>query len=935
MKSLLFTSLLILFYPFINIGQINYKGIPNFYDELKQEIPIEVLPEVNVRKLESEDRQENSRLKKMRYADMIDVDISPETHGIWNVIEDEKIWYMSIKSSGAFSLSLIFDQFRLPVGAKLYIYSVDKQHVRGAFTYKNNKLSYILPIAPIRGDEIILEYHEPYNVDFSGELHISEVAHDYKNIFNYLSKEEKGFGDSGDCNININCDEDELWQLLKHSVCKITYNGWLCTGALINNTKEDSYPYLLTANHCINNNYDASVAMFYFNYESPECINQDGILDQVISGSSIVATPPEKTIDFSLLELSSEPPPGYKPYFAGWSRDISNPSSVISLHHPRGDIKKITKSLDGAETGDYGEGYNLDAHWWIDQWDSGTTEGGSSGSPLFDQNGRIIGDLTGGEANCEYNYNDYYQQLYHSWQDFADPEDQLKTWLDPLNLGVITLNGYLPYDTIPTKLRASFKDTIITLAWNHVEDTAKILHYYVYRNSVKLDSVKASEYTDTLAFKSTLYKYHVTAKYIMPIDYESKQSNTVFIRTMNAIGLPFTETFEDGFIPDNWYEERTNDTVGWQYTSGGFDGILDTAFEGSLNAYFYNDYGESSKLVLPKFEFSAYTNLKLTFYMHMQEFNNDVHNLRILYSEADSLEWKILKTYDTSIEEWVKREIPLPNLSDNYKIAFEGVGLRGFGICIDSIAIIEDGEYINPTILVDKTIICISDSIEYSTNLDNTYKLLWNFGSSAMPSKAIGEGPHWVKYVSSGIKSAELIVDDTYSSNDYDVAVVYELPDVPTFTNNGNTLISSADVGNQWYFNGSPILDATDKTYVIENDGNYFVEVANSFNCVSASEEQYMMAIDIDDFEYENSIVGLKVYPNPNRGQFTIEAEFINSDKFYYKIIDLTGKIMQFGTLDTDKQNQIIDFKNSKYGIYYIQIYSTNKYYTSKLFIKK
>ena len=188
MKSYLFITLLIILFPFINFGQINYKGVPAFHDELKQEIPIEILPELNIMKLEREDRHDNSRLKKMRFAKMIDVDISPETRGIWNVVKDEKIWYMSIKSPGAYSLSLIFDQYRLPVGSNLVIYSADKIHIRGAFTYKNNKPNNILPVAPIKGDEIILEYHEPLNVEFKGELHISEVAHDYKNIFNLSYK---------------------------------------------------------------------------------------------------------------------------------------------------------------------------------------------------------------------------------------------------------------------------------------------------------------------------------------------------------------------------------------------------------------------------------------------------------------------------------------------------------------------------------------------------------------------------------------------------------------------------------------------------------------------------------------------------------------------------------------------------------------------------
>ncbi|MCK5169870.1 MAG: T9SS type A sorting domain-containing protein [Bacteroidales bacterium] len=940
MKYFFIIAVFLILFPYQDFGQIIDKGTPTFNTKQEKEIPVIVLPEINIKKLQREDNKHTElKLKSLRFAQMIEVDISPEYKGIWESNPNgDRIWYLKIKSTGAYSLSILFDHYRLPIGSKLYVYSIDHKHVRGSFTYKNNKWNNILPIAPVKGDEIVLEYHEPKDVDFHGELHISSIAHDYKNVFNYLSKSTKGFGDSGDCNVNINCDDDDLWQLLKHSVCKITYNGWLCSGALINNTQHNGQPYFLTANHCINYPGDASAAVFYFNYESLDCENTDGRKDQTISGSTIIATPPEETIDFSLLELTVPPPPSYKPYYAGWNRDVVDPTSVTSIHHPSGDIKKITKSYDGATTGDYGEGYNEFAHWWIDEWDEGTTEGGSSGSPLFDQNGRLIGDLTGGDASCSYNYNDYYQQFYRSWQDFSEPDYRLKPWLDPINSGVISLNGYLPYDTIPSQLKASLVDTVIYLFWNEVIDTANIEFYYIYRNSVKLDSVGTANYTDTLASKNTLYKYFVTAKYKFPLEYESLPSNTVFVRTMDPLTLPFVETFEDQyFIPDYWYEERSNDTVGWEFQEGGFDGILDTAFEGSINAYFFNENSETSKLVLPRFNLSAYTNVKLSFYMHMQEFNNDVHNLRVLYKETDSLNWKSLRTYNTSIEEWEKKEISLPNLSPNYQIALEGVGLRGFGICIDSVSITEDGKFVDPDLIFNKNCICIYDSIEFSTTLDPSYDLYWDFGNNAIPTDTIGPGPHWVKYSSSGIKSVQLIVNDTYIKQDIEAVVVFDSLVIPSFTNIGNELISSSENGNQWYFNGSPVDGATNKTYIIEEDGDYFVEVTNSFNCKSVSESQYMIVNDIEEFvEDINKNSGIKIYPNPNKGSFILQIETVKTeDQYNYKIVDISGRIIQSGIINSFEKNKNIEILNPNEGIYFIQIYSPNYYFTSKILIKK
>lgn len=939
MKYLYFIIFIFLIIPYQNFGQISDNGVPSFNSQ-KKDIPIVILPEVNVKKLEKEDRQHaKSKLKSVRFAQMIDQDLSPEYDGVWeNSSDGGKIWYLKIKSAGAYSLSLVFDQYRLPIGASLFVYSSDQKHVRGAFTYKNNKPNNIFSIAPVLGDEIVIEYHEPQNVDFKGELHISDIAHDYKNVFNYLSKSTKGFGNSGSCNININCDDNELWQLLKHSVCKITYNGWLCSGALINNTQQNGYPYFLTANHCIDNSEDAAVAKFYFNYESINCELTDGPTDQVVTGSELIATPPSKTIDFSLLKLSEYPPASYKPYFAGWNRDVVDPVSVTSIHHPQGDVKKITKSYDGAVTGDYGEGFNEFTHWWIDAWDEGTTEGGSSGSPLFDQQGKLIGDLTGGDASCTYNYNDYYQKIYHSWKDFSEPNYQLKTWLDPNNSEVVSLNGYLPFDTIPSQLKASLIDTAVHLSWNSVVNEQSIEFYYIYRNSIKIDSITECNYNDTLAFKNTLYKYCITAKYNTPYAYESLPSNLIYINILSPLTIPFVETFEEeGFIPDNWYEERSNDTVGWVIKSGGFEGENDSAFEGVLNAYFYNDNNERAKLVLPKFDLSTVTNAKLTFYVKMPEFNNDVHHLRILYKNSDSVKWENIRTYSTSIDKWEKKEVSLPNLSSNYQIAFEGIGLRGFGICIDSVLVSEDENAINPVFFVNKNEFCIYDSVLVSTILDNTNTLFWNFGKTAIPSDTIGLGPFWVKYNTPGIKPVQLIVNDTYVKQDNDVFVVYNSPVTPHFINVGNELISTAVIGNQWYLNNYPILGATNRSYIIEEDGEYFVEVSNSYGCKTYSESKYMVANDIEEVdEYINNSVSIKIYPNPNSGNFNIQFDATSfEDQIYYKITNIAGITIQSGTIESQEKIKNINLGKSTEGIYFIQIISTDNSYTSKILIKK
>ena len=74
-------------------------------------------------------------------------------------------------------------------------------------------------------------------------------------------------------------------------------------------------------------------------------------------------------------------------------------------------------------------------HWRIDAWEDGTTEGGSSGSPLFNDDKQVIGQLHGGVASCFNNINDYYGRLALSF-------DYIKEWLDPDSSGVTSINGY-------------------------------------------------------------------------------------------------------------------------------------------------------------------------------------------------------------------------------------------------------------------------------------------------------------------------------------------------------------------------------------------------------------------------------------------------------------------------------------------------------------
>ena len=80
-------------------------------------------------------------------------------------------------------------------------------------------------------------------------------------------------------------------------------------------------------------------------------------------------------------------------------------------------------------------------HVRITDWDLGTTEPGSSGSPLFDQNHRIIGQLHGGYAACGNDDSDWYGRFFTSWTGGGSPTNRLSDWLDPISTGQPALDG--------------------------------------------------------------------------------------------------------------------------------------------------------------------------------------------------------------------------------------------------------------------------------------------------------------------------------------------------------------------------------------------------------------------------------------------------------------------------------------------------------------
>ncbi len=406
-----------------------------------------LLPQVDWQKVKEEDKNTSGA---NRFALAIPVDFSPRNAGQWTELPNGgRIWRLKIKSEGAKSLRFLFDDFWLPENAQLYIYDEHKQYLIGALTSRNNKESRKLGTDLIRHHTVILEYYEPRKVKGQGRFHLHRVDHGYRSESYFFAKDKMGTSilNADTCNININCPQGDDWQDEKRGVVRVTLTGqsgsFFCTGSLINNTAQDGQPLVLSANHCIIQNAQnfTDTWVFTFNLESSSCESNEPLEALSISGATLLA----RTLnsDFQLLKLSTEIPFSYNVYFNGWNRAETLPTRTTSIHHPRGDIKKISVDNDPATSTAYLENQvNANETHLRVIWEEGTTEGGSSGSPLFDQDQLIIGQLHGGQASCELPFApDWYGKFSLSWDARAQPTERLQDWLDPIAQDVMSLGG--------------------------------------------------------------------------------------------------------------------------------------------------------------------------------------------------------------------------------------------------------------------------------------------------------------------------------------------------------------------------------------------------------------------------------------------------------------------------------------------------------------
>lgn len=411
---------------------------------------------------------------------LTDIDLNK---GTWTYLNDgSKIWQVSIAVPDAKAIAVFYDKFNLPEGVQLFLTNKAGNQILGAYTSENNSEYGNFVNEEVIGDVVNLEMNIAANVAVKDiKFHIDKVTAYYRGVSALVQRfgdadqvvaaRPTGIGDASSCHVNANCPAGSTepgWAKSKAASVQITMGNGLCSGTLINNTANTQggqcTPLVLLASHCEgSNSTDNSTFsgwVFKFNFQSASCEgNSSNDNGSTRTGATFKArskfpsfTGNSAVADFLLVQMIGNPPT--TAYLAGWNRNTNLAQNedyprFIGFHHPAGDLKKLVYIENMYANGSFNQTAVPNTHWrtFALNASSGGTEGGSSGSGLFDFEGLLIGDLSGGPGSsgpcAPMGTEADYCKLSYAWENQFDQTStpgaasRLKDWLDPINTGAM------------------------------------------------------------------------------------------------------------------------------------------------------------------------------------------------------------------------------------------------------------------------------------------------------------------------------------------------------------------------------------------------------------------------------------------------------------------------------------------------------------------
>jgi len=410
------------------LSQLNKSGSPLSWNPGLNISPLDNwhdLPVLNTDAFFAQDVQDGlSKDKPYRFAYPLVVNISLSSHGEWSSVHNGgRIWRLGLRSTDAYSMTVNFTDFNIPEGSYVYIYNNDRTDYLGPLGWDDNKAGIEFSMRPITGDKIVIEYYEPVENFGEGKLKIGSIAHAYRNLHS------TDFGDKGCAHLLSFEEFPELKNISTSVMMMIVDNGTRAsTGVLVNNTRNDGTPYLLTSVQALIGDPESWV--FIANFNQDDCENDPGnCMSRALIGAEVLYT--DYVSGVALLRLKDTPRKEWKTFYSGWDFDALFSGKYVSIQHGLGRMQTIS-TFYGLPTSDYwGKWKTLK----LEGWNLGSTLPGAVGSPLFNSRGQLVSQFIGGNEKCGNSDEEFFCRVKESWS-------ELRQYLDPIGSSSGAYIGY-------------------------------------------------------------------------------------------------------------------------------------------------------------------------------------------------------------------------------------------------------------------------------------------------------------------------------------------------------------------------------------------------------------------------------------------------------------------------------------------------------------
>lgn len=532
----------------------NSESVISGFLRLNMNTVVKKMPAFDLEKMRKEDAEMEGMDVPYRFGKGFDVSYKL-SDGLWHNVDEGRVWTMTFKSDGALSLNYIFENMYLPDGACLFIVNQDETVVYGPVTSEvlvSKESTFLTDIIPGSSSTIFL--FEPLAKINESTLTIKRVVHGYRGFDSIMAG--KSQGESNDCNIDVACYPEHEKESDGVALVLLSNGNNLCSGSLLISTDFSFDPYFLTAFHCVDSNKDGYLTdseknnaenwMFKFFFKKTTCSGSLLATSYTYNKANFCSA--WHNTDFALMKLKPSVSQNPNLTWLGWDKSGYTPSSGFGIHHPKGDVMKI--SIEGNQFGTSSPPGN---YRWTVNFDFGIVEPGSSGSPVFNQNKRVVGQLSVGDTFDNPCYQTYgqYGKFNLSWTGGGSNDTRLSNWLDPLGTSQTTMDSFKPSDV------SIFGKTVICDTANYVINGLPSSYSVNW-------SIDNSNYTITPSGNQCLVTYtgalqysvaNLTAtikRYGTTIKTQTKRI-VMHGTTLNAMGWQYSGLSPNGMLPDRQF----------------------------------------------------------------------------------------------------------------------------------------------------------------------------------------------------------------------------------------------------------------------------------------------------------------------------------------------------------------------------------------------